>query len=303
MHLPGPVRAAVGLVASASSELRKLPDRAIELPMLAVSTALQMSLRAQQRYAQLAAKGDEVLSRGPAGDEPPPWATFDEPVPAEELHRSALAQLDSLLGDAGESETGSAGRMFEELFGVDDPSRATGAADAAGAADAEQSADDGPTATVTPISDAERPSRTAGPRKATPRKATARKSTARKSTAGRTTGSTSGDDAAPPVQAAQAAKKSARKTAKKATRKTTARSRGAAATTGADTHDNGVADAVKSEPDTSTVSGTAPAPDTDEATGRGKSVSPPRDRAPSRFDAAGDDDGTESAGDPSDSTD
>ena len=47
----GPVRAAVGLVAVAADEARTLPDRAIELPVLAVSTALQMSLRAQQRYA------------------------------------------------------------------------------------------------------------------------------------------------------------------------------------------------------------------------------------------------------------
>lgn len=85
MHLPGPLRAAVGLVASAAEEARHLPDRAIELPMLAVSTALQASLRAQQRYARLAARGDEVLNRRPPTDEPPAWATFDEPVSVAEL--------------------------------------------------------------------------------------------------------------------------------------------------------------------------------------------------------------------------
>ena len=62
MHLPAPIRAAVGLVATAADEARHLPDRALELPMLAVSTALQVSLRAQQRYAQLAARGDQVLN-------------------------------------------------------------------------------------------------------------------------------------------------------------------------------------------------------------------------------------------------
>ncbi|MCU1659800.1 MAG: hypothetical protein JWO57_4456 [Pseudonocardiales bacterium] len=82
--LPTPLRAAIGLVATALDEARHLPDKAIELPMLAVSTALQVSLRAQQRYAHLAARGDEVLSRRDTTDEPPPWATFDEPVAVEE---------------------------------------------------------------------------------------------------------------------------------------------------------------------------------------------------------------------------
>src|SRR6185437_15689770 len=90
MQLPGPVRAMVGLVASAADEARNLPDRAIELPMLAVSTALQVSLRAQQRYARLAARGDAVLNHRSPSDEPPSWATFDDPVPPEELdHRTA----------------------------------------------------------------------------------------------------------------------------------------------------------------------------------------------------------------------
>jgi hypothetical protein len=80
MQFPAPVRAVVGLLASAADEAKHLPDRALELPMLAVSTALQVSMRAQQRYAQLAARGDEVLNRRPASDEPPPWATFDEPA-------------------------------------------------------------------------------------------------------------------------------------------------------------------------------------------------------------------------------
>ena len=89
MQLPSAVRAALGLVAVAAEEARKFPDRAIEVPMLAVSTALQMSLRAQQRYARLAARGDEVLHRRATTDEPPAWATFDEPVGVEELRKAA----------------------------------------------------------------------------------------------------------------------------------------------------------------------------------------------------------------------
>jgi hypothetical protein len=85
-QLPTPLRAALGLVATALDEARHLPDRAIELPMLAVSTALQMSLRAQQRYARLAARGDEVLNGRETTDDPPSWATFDEPVAVEKLN-------------------------------------------------------------------------------------------------------------------------------------------------------------------------------------------------------------------------
>ena len=89
MQLPSVVRAAVGLAAMAADEARRLPDRAIELPMLAVSTALQASLRAQQRYARLAARGDEIINHRDVTDEPPPWATFDEPVGVDELRRAA----------------------------------------------------------------------------------------------------------------------------------------------------------------------------------------------------------------------
>ena len=78
--LPTPFRAVLGLVATAMDEAKHLPDRAIELPMLAVSTALQVSLRAQQRYANLAAKGDDFLARRETGDDPPAWARFDDPV-------------------------------------------------------------------------------------------------------------------------------------------------------------------------------------------------------------------------------
>jgi hypothetical protein len=116
MQLPGPVRAFVGLLAVTADEAKHLPDRAVELPMLAVSSALQMSLRAQQRYARLTARGDDVINRRPAGDEPPPWATFDDPVAPDDLRaiglddpdpaeraRAASQLLDELLGGVGGS--------------------------------------------------------------------------------------------------------------------------------------------------------------------------------------------------------
>jgi hypothetical protein len=80
--IPMPLRAAAGLAAVAIDEARRLPDRLAGLPVLAVSTALQASLKAQQRYAELVARGDQLLShvRG-APAEAPPWATFDDDVP------------------------------------------------------------------------------------------------------------------------------------------------------------------------------------------------------------------------------
>jgi hypothetical protein len=119
MHLPGPIRAAVGLVAAAADEARHLPDKAIELPMLAVSTALQASLRAQQRYARYAALGDQVLNRKAPTEEPPAWATFDEPVSVEEIRRSAI---DDFPG---------AGSLIGNLFAVDDPTQPADPSDAA----------------------------------------------------------------------------------------------------------------------------------------------------------------------------
>src|ERR1700759_3423287 len=76
--LPTPLRAALGLAAMVLDEARHLPDKAIELPMRAVSSALKYSLRAQQRYAELAARGDEIIAARQTGDDAPSWAKFDE---------------------------------------------------------------------------------------------------------------------------------------------------------------------------------------------------------------------------------
>jgi hypothetical protein len=100
-QLPTPFRAALGLAVEAAEQARHLPDRAIELPMLAVSTVLQVSLRAQQRYAMLAARGDELLTRHSTTDEPPPWATFDGPVDAAAPREDPVPLADAaVIADA-----------------------------------------------------------------------------------------------------------------------------------------------------------------------------------------------------------
>lgn len=84
-NIPTPIRAALGLAATAVDEARKLPETLPQavttVPLLAVSSAMQASLKVQQHIATLAARGDEVLSqlRG-SSTEPPSWATFDEDV-------------------------------------------------------------------------------------------------------------------------------------------------------------------------------------------------------------------------------
>lgn len=101
--VPAPLKALVGLVASALDRLpepRELPEKAVELPVLAVSAVLQASLRAQQLYAELTARGDEAIGqlRG-APDEPPPWASFDDDVTAPDVTAADVTASDVTESD------------------------------------------------------------------------------------------------------------------------------------------------------------------------------------------------------------
>jgi hypothetical protein len=78
--VPTPLRAAAGLAALAIDEARRLPGRLVTLPVVAVSTAMQASMKIQQGYTELAVRGDQLLAQlrhGPE-EETPPWARFDE---------------------------------------------------------------------------------------------------------------------------------------------------------------------------------------------------------------------------------
>jgi len=83
--IPQPLRAAAGLAALAIDSARKLPSQVVGFPVLALSAALQASLKAQQRYAELVARGDQLLGQlRPPGEGAPPWVRFDdEPVVGE----------------------------------------------------------------------------------------------------------------------------------------------------------------------------------------------------------------------------
>jgi hypothetical protein len=76
--LPLPLRLAAGLVATAIEEVQALPKKLIELPVTAVSSVLQTSMRVQQRVTELAIKGDQALGGLREVPETPTWARFDE---------------------------------------------------------------------------------------------------------------------------------------------------------------------------------------------------------------------------------
>jgi len=121
-NIPTPIRAVLGLAATAVDEARKLPETLPQavttVPLMAVSTAMQASLKLQQHLATLAARGDEVLSqlRGSSA-EPPSWATFDD----------ASADVAAGLADDPQS-----GKAAFDLIDYDNTGFAEGSEDDAG---------------------------------------------------------------------------------------------------------------------------------------------------------------------------
>ena len=76
-EIPEVVRAVAGLAATVLDEARKLPETLPGLPVRLIGQALQTSLRVQQQYSGLVARGDELFT-GLRGDAEPGMATFDD---------------------------------------------------------------------------------------------------------------------------------------------------------------------------------------------------------------------------------
>ncbi len=77
--LPLPVRVAAGLLATGIDRLRRLPEDLPALPVTVAGQALRTSLRLRQELAQLAGRGDELLSGLTSRPQQrPQWARFDE---------------------------------------------------------------------------------------------------------------------------------------------------------------------------------------------------------------------------------
>lgn len=108
--IPPPLRAAAGLAALTIDAARKVPQQLVGLPVLAVSTALQASLKAQQTYAALIARGDEVLGQLRRGDDAP-WARFDDDEPSGARPQSAF--------DAAPEPAGAADGVADALAAED----------------------------------------------------------------------------------------------------------------------------------------------------------------------------------------
>ena len=128
--LPLPVRIAAGLVATAVEQARDLPRLAFELPVTAVSQALQASMRVQQKVTELAIKGDRVLGmRRRRSRTSRAWATFDDDAPPRRNGRTGdaptkvttLRSVD-LFADARPGRTG-AGRPGRRLAASRPPRR------------------------------------------------------------------------------------------------------------------------------------------------------------------------------------
>jgi hypothetical protein len=103
--LPLPVRVAVGLAAVAVEQARELPRLALELPVTAVSQALQASMRVQQKITELAIKGDRVLGGTPVEDAPE-WATFDDELPRNGNAPAMPATVTPLRPPAADDDDG-----------------------------------------------------------------------------------------------------------------------------------------------------------------------------------------------------
>jgi hypothetical protein len=76
-EIPEAVRAAAGLAATVLDEARRLPETLPGLPVRVLGLAMQLSMKLQQHYAGLVARGDELLT-GIRGEDEPGLATFDD---------------------------------------------------------------------------------------------------------------------------------------------------------------------------------------------------------------------------------
>lgn len=109
--VPTPVAAALGLVPTVLDGVRRLPGRAVELPVLAISSALSGFDLARREYDELAQRGERMLARLRG-------ASFDEMEDRVEdaLQGTPLARpydaVEDALEDAGEGVATAASRVM-----------------------------------------------------------------------------------------------------------------------------------------------------------------------------------------------
>ena len=103
--VPTPLAAALGIVPTAIETARRVPAKVVQLPLLAISTALTRWAEAQQRYDELAARGErfvaQVRGRNADLDEMEVEEWLAEPVPTDNGSApDPVAQITELLDQA-----------------------------------------------------------------------------------------------------------------------------------------------------------------------------------------------------------
>src|SRR3712207_786879 len=87
-EIPQVVRAVVGLAATVLDDALHLPRALPSLPVRVIGLAMQATMKVQQHYAGLVARGDEVFT-GLRGEAEPGLATFDEDLPEPTAGRTS----------------------------------------------------------------------------------------------------------------------------------------------------------------------------------------------------------------------
>lgn len=106
--VPTPVAAVLGIVPTVVDSARKLPGKMVQIPVLAISTALTALETARQEYGDLAERGEQVLARvrGGSFDGMEDWAeTILEDTPLArpyEAAEDAVAKVTELLDRAAD---------------------------------------------------------------------------------------------------------------------------------------------------------------------------------------------------------
>ena len=108
-EIPEVVRAAAGLAATVLDEAQKLPETLPGLPVRALGIAMQVSMKLQQHYAGLVARGDELFT-GMHGEDEPGLATFDDdeepPSAPASVNSSAFDRVAETIIDVTDEEAG-----------------------------------------------------------------------------------------------------------------------------------------------------------------------------------------------------
>ncbi|MGZ6744140.1 MAG: hypothetical protein ACXVEC_15315 [Nocardioides sp.] len=116
--VPTPVAAALGLVPTVVDGVKSLPGKAVQLPVLAISSALTALETVRREYGDLAGRGERVVARlrGAAPDGQEGWTaevtglTESRPVEvAEDLVDDTVAKISALLDKAAEPTKKAAG--------------------------------------------------------------------------------------------------------------------------------------------------------------------------------------------------